>query len=80
MRVGADFLRLQDGTTLCLPSDIYRLVGARRVENFVLTPVEAVRPNEADRKEAHWMRKWGLGGLRNRALPALHLGMWGFLQ
>ena len=55
-------------------------MGAGGIENFVLTPLEDVRPSEADRKEARWMRKWGLGGPRNRAVPALHPRKWGFLQ
>ena len=76
MRAGAAFLRLWDRTNLRLPSNLYSWLGSWGNENLVLGPLEAVQLSEADRKEAHWMRRWGLGGLQNRALPALQPGKW----
>ena len=79
LRAGGDFLRFWESHSLGLPTDVYRWVAQRGLENFILTPLEHTCPQWVDQREQWWMRRWGVGGLMNRAVPPLSTEKWSFL-
>ena len=80
VRLGADFLRLQNGKKLFIPANLYGWIARHGIENIIVTPLQFVPPQSIIFFVKQWMAKWGLAALLNKDLPSFQSSKWSFLS